>query len=107
MANKAPKASKLTVAGFEDGLTQIVLSGSDPDGSISSYKLTSLPSNGALYLDGAHPQVAQLNVSYVGNTFYFLPTANFNGTSSFNYVVNDNQNAVSPSANVTHQRCGR
>lgn len=101
MPNKQPKANKLAIAGFEDGLIQIVLSGSDPDGTITGYTLTSLPSHGTLYLDLAHTQSALLNVTYASNTFYFLPDKDFSGNATFSYSVRDNQNATSPTAAVT------
>jgi hypothetical protein len=68
MPNKLPKANKITISGFEDQLTPIVLSGSDPDGSITGYTLRSLPSTGILYLDAAHTQMALVNVTYTSNT---------------------------------------
>ncbi|WP_354067025.1 hypothetical protein [Bradyrhizobium sp. OAE829] len=95
MPNKLPKANKVSVFGFEDQRITVALSGSDADGSISSYSLTSLPSNGVLYLDASLTQVASLNVAYGTSTFYFLPSANSSGTANFSYTVKDNQGGVS------------
>lgn len=102
MPNKLPKANKITASGFEDQLSTIVLSGSDQDGSVTGYVLTSLPSNGTLYLDAARTVPAALNTVYASSTVYFLPASNFSGVSSFNYSVRDNQGGVSSSsASVT------
>ncbi|TPL71193.1 hypothetical protein FJ941_28830, partial [Mesorhizobium sp. B2-3-13] len=102
MANKLPKADKITVNGLEDHLSTIVLSGSDPDGSVTGYSVSSLPSNGTLYLDAAHTTLAAINTVYASKTFYFLPGLNFNGAASFNYNVVDNKGGISSSsASVT------
>src|SRR5262245_43082298 len=98
MPNKLPKANKITSAALEDQLTPVILSGSDPDGTITGYTLASLPTNGTLYLDAAGVVPAVVGVNYNSNTFYFLPNANFNGKSSFNFLVTDNQNGISASA---------
>jgi hypothetical protein len=71
MANKLPKANKLTLSTFEDQLATVVLSGTDQDGSIAKYSLTALPSNGVLYLDASHTQAASLNVAYTTNVLFF------------------------------------
>jgi hypothetical protein len=97
--NKLPKANKVTTSGFEDQLITVALSGTDQDGSIRGYTLTSLPTNGTLYLDAAHTQVAALS-TYLTSTFYFVPSQNFNGSTSFNYTVTDNQGGVSTSSAV-------
>ena len=98
MPNRLPQAQNITVNGFEDKLSKIALSGSDRDGSVTGYILTSLPSNGVLYLDAAHTIPAVINTVYASKTFFFLPASNFNGTASFNYNVRDNQGGVSTSA---------
>ncbi|BCG75459.1 hypothetical protein MesoLj113a_66170 [Mesorhizobium sp. 113-1-2] len=98
MANKLPKATtQITFNGSEDHLITVTLSGTDQDGTVTGYILTSLPSNGILYLDAAHTQPALLNTAYSTATFYFLPAADFNGSTSFNFNVRDNQGGVSSS----------
>ncbi|BAV47445.1 Cadherin [Mesorhizobium loti] len=98
MANKLPKATPQTsFSGSEDHLITVTLSGTDQDGTVTGYILASLPSNGTLYLDVAHTQPALLNTVYSTNTFYFLPAADFNGSTSFNFNVRDNQGGVSSS----------
>jgi hypothetical protein len=106
MPNKKPKANKVTISGLEDQLTPIVLAGSDPDGLITGYTLTSLPSGGTLYVDAALQEEALVNVTYGSSTFYFHPNADLSGTISFNYRVQDNQNAISPTAGVTIRIAG-
>ena len=101
MANRLPKANKVTQSGFEDQSTIVTLSGSDPDGFITGYVLTSLPTSGILYLDSAFTQVASTNVLYGSPTFYLKPSANFSGSVSFNYVVRDNQGGTSSPTSAT------
>ena len=101
MPNKTPKANKVTVSGFEDQPVAIQLSGSDPDGSVSGYRLSQLPVNGTLYLDASRTLIANANVTYLSNTFYFVPVANYSGTASFTYSVVDNQGAISPATTAT------
>ena len=98
--NKVPKADKLTVSGLENQLNAIVLSGTDPDGTVVGYALTSLPTNGALYLDAAQTQLADIGVTYASNTFFYLPDPNFIGTASFSFSVEDNQGGLSKPATV-------
>jgi hypothetical protein len=71
MANRLPKANRVTQSGLEDQSSIVTLSGSDPDGVITGYSLTSLPTNGTLYLDAAFTQVASTNVFYASSKFYF------------------------------------
>jgi hypothetical protein len=46
-----PQAQATTASGNEDSFVAIQLSGTDSDGAVSKYKITSLPTNGTLYLD--------------------------------------------------------
>src|SRR6266540_3877855 len=101
MPNKLPRANKVTQSGFEEQSTVVTLSGSDPDGVITGYALTSLPANGILYLDAAFTQAASINVFYSSSKFYFKPSADFSGSVSFNYVVRDNQGGTSSAASAT------
>ena len=77
MANKLPTARNVTVSGLEDSLATIKL------GSINGYILTSLPSNGTIYLDPEHTIPAQMNKIYASKTFYFLPDADVGGIAAF------------------------
>src|SRR5262249_2050650 len=102
MPNKFPKADKVTVSGFEDQATTIVLSGSDADGIVKSDTPTSLPSNGTLYIEAEHTQAAVVTFTYASNTFYFVPASNFSGPVSFSYNDTDTLGGASASpATVT------
>ena len=82
----SPVADPLDFTIAEDTAVAITLSGSDADGDILSYKLTSLPSGGTL--DGTVP-----NLTYT-------PGGDFYGSDSFTYTVNDGL-AESPEATVS------
>ena len=56
---------------------RIVLRGTDPDGTSLTYTLLSTPSHGTLF--GAAP------------TLTYTPDANYNGSDSFTFKVNDGQ----------------
>ncbi|BAV47442.1 Integrins alpha chain [Mesorhizobium loti] len=100
MANKLPKANKLTLSCLEDHTLTIILSGLDQDGTVTGYSLSSLPSNGTLFVDSATTQIAVVGFNYPTNTFYFIPATNFSGAASFSYNVRDNSGGLSASPAV-------
>src|SRR5207253_184471 len=73
--NSAPVAHAQSVTTNEDNPKTITLTGSDPEGDALNYGITSPPSHGAL--SGAAP-----NETYT-------PSANYYGSDSFNFKVND------------------
>ena len=73
--NDAPVADSQSVTTNEDTARAIVLNGSDVDGDALTYTLASNPSHGTL--TGTAP-----NLTY-------SPAANYNGTDSFTFKVND------------------
>jgi VCBS repeat-containing protein len=94
--NDRPVAIDSSASGFEDTTTRIAVTpaGSDADGTVSSYTLTSVPANGSLYAaaTGGAPLAAG---AVVTGPVYFQPNPNFNGTVSFNYTATDNNGGVS------------
>jgi alpha-tubulin suppressor-like RCC1 family protein len=88
--NQSPVGSTQTVSTTEDVLVSIVLSGSDSDGDSLTYSVLTQPSNGVL--TGTTP-----NLTYT-------PNANFNGSDSFTFKVNDgvaDSNTATVSITVT------
>lgn len=73
--NDAPVANAQSVTTSEDTPLAITLSGSDVEGSTLSYTLATPPTNGALSGSGA--------------SYTYTPNANFNGSDSFTFSVND------------------
>ncbi|WP_201281882.1 invasin domain 3-containing protein, partial [Alteromonas sp. KUL106] len=73
--NTAPVAVAQSVSTLEDTSKTITLSGSDIDNDTLSYVVVSQPSNGTLSGSGA--------------TRTYTPDANFTGTDSFTFKVND------------------
>lgn len=103
--NNAPISSLGTAA-----LTS-ALTGTDPDGTIASYTVTSItPANeGTLTYCTTPPSTGcgtAVTVSLVltpaqAATILFTPNANFTGTSTFNYTNIDNDGNLSNTATVT------
>jgi RHS repeat-associated protein len=75
--NQAPVANNQTVNLNEDATANITLTGSDPDGNPITYIIVTQPAHGAL--TGAAPNLI------------YTPAANYNGTDSFTFRVNDGQ----------------
>jgi Ca2+-binding RTX toxin-like protein len=115
--NDAPVAIGSANSGDEDAAyIPVVLEGTDIDGTVLSFSLSSLPTNGALYLDAALTILvtAGTDLAATGNnlTLYFKPSADFNsgpvGTldanlvkPSFSFTAKDNNGAISSSATET------
>ena len=73
--NTVPSAVAQTLSTAEDTPLDIVLGGTDNEGAALSFSIVTAPANGTL--SGIAP-----NLSY-------SPSADFNGTDSFTFVVND------------------
>ncbi|VGO15431.1 hypothetical protein PDESU_04014 [Pontiella desulfatans] len=84
--NEPPAASNLTVSVVENSSTDIILSGSDPEGSNLAYQVVTQPANGSL--SGTAP-----NLTYT-------PDSHYSGSDSFTYTVNDGE-TNSPVATVS------
>ena len=65
---------------------------------IASYTVASLPAHGTLYRDAALTQAVGVGTAVSGATLYFVPDANWNGSTSFDYSAADNNSASSSSA---------
>lgn len=84
--NILPQATPQSLVTNEGEALNIVLSGSDSDGSIASYQVVSAPNNGVL--SGAAPNLI------------YTPTIGFDGVDSFTFTVTDNDNGISAVATV-------
>ncbi|MDI1361146.1 Ig-like domain-containing protein [Methylotenera sp.] len=98
--NDVPVAVGSTNTAPEDSASITVqLQGTDVDGTVASFVLTTLPVNGALYTDAALTILAVIGTNYpaTGNAlnFYFKPAADWNGTTSLNFNAVDNNGGVS------------
>ncbi|MCX5819878.1 MAG: retention module-containing protein [Deltaproteobacteria bacterium] len=93
--NSPPTTGNVTASGAEDAASiAITLNGSDADGTVTHFNLSSLPADGTLHTGSAGGPLAATGTDYLatGNalTLYFVPGANFNGTASFQYAAHDN-----------------
>ena len=79
------------------------LTGRDPDGTVVSFTITTLPpaSQGTLLLGGQPVQQNQTLTPEQVSQLVFQPLPSFTGTATFNYSVTDNQGNPSAPATVT------
>ncbi len=96
--NDAPVAVAAPASGDEDSTgVAVQLGGNDADGTITSYTIGSLPPNGTLFFNGSPVTAGQSIPATAGSaTLSFVPAANFNGSTSFNFSATDNEGATSP-----------
>ncbi|MDH5518160.1 MAG: Ig-like domain-containing protein [Gammaproteobacteria bacterium] len=86
--NNQPVANAGSVVLDEDNTASVTLTGSDLDGDVLLYALSTAPSNGS--------------VAITGNVAYYTPNENFNGVDSFSFVSNDGTvNSVAAVVSVT------
>ncbi len=100
--NDAPVAVVTPTSGNEDadGIP-VLLGGTDIDGNIASFTIGSLPTNGVLLFGGVPVTLGQSIPATAGSaTLSFVPAANFNGNTAFDFTTTDNEGAVSPSVSA-------
>ena len=85
--NQPPTATAQSVVVEEDASIAIQLAGTDPDGSVTGYRVVDQPQQGTL--TGTAPALT------------YTPAADFNGTDSFTFVATDNRGADSDPAQVS------
>ncbi|NTV71319.1 MAG: type I secretion C-terminal target domain-containing protein, partial [Azonexaceae bacterium] len=87
-------------SGVEDQASVLVTLSANDAGGVASFRLSSLPTHGVLYIDAGMTQQALINTDYsaTGNaaSFYFKPTSDWNGDASFNYAAKDISGNTSP-----------
>ncbi|WP_188315925.1 beta strand repeat-containing protein, partial [Chitinophaga agrisoli] len=105
--NNPPVISNGSVTGIEDNTlafagTDFTTHFSDPDGTpLNKIKITSLPLNGSFRLNGTVITVGQeIPAAQLGN-ISFIPTANWNGSTSFNWQASDGTSYSGGTAQTT------
>jgi hypothetical protein len=93
-ANVAPESNETLFLGDEDdAYVAISIGGSDFDGTVSGYRVISLPTNGTLYFDAGltNPVSTGLfNTSLSSVALFYVPNPNYNGIDSFEFATIDN-----------------
>ncbi|WP_206757796.1 type I secretion C-terminal target domain-containing protein [Pseudomonas fluorescens] len=102
--NDAPTASADPASANEDHAATIVLSGADVDGSVASFVITTLPTNGTLYSDSTLTIALKVGDSVPAGadgkaSVYFSPTGDWSGSTSLTFTAVDN--AGKPSGDTT------
>jgi hypothetical protein len=101
--NDAPIANDTAARGAEDAASiPVTLSGSDVDGTVASFTLGALPTNGTLFLDAAHTQPVVPGTPIPAGTggtttLYFVPSQ-LERHHRLPYTATDNDNLASPPA---------
>ncbi len=93
IANTAPTATAQSVTTDEDVAKTVTLTGSDNDGDSLSFKVTTLPVNGSLYVGigtvGHKILSSELPYALPSSVVTFDPDANFDGSDSFDFKTDD------------------
>ena len=87
----APETNDVSVVANEDSSPiTITLNASDAESSIANFTITSLPTNGTLIYNNQSVLVGQA-IPAIGNqaNLSFLPNANWNGSTDFQYLSSD------------------
>ncbi|WP_178123517.1 Ig-like domain-containing protein, partial [Pseudomonas sp. JG-B] len=89
--NDAPESNAAIGSGNEDSPITVTLSGSDIDGNVGHFVIKTLPTDGTLMLNGVALGLGAI-VPATGNgaSLTFVPNANWNGTTTFQYASVDN-----------------
>ncbi len=101
--NSAPTATSQSVSTSEDNIKVIALAGSDADGNALTFSIVSGPSTGSLGSIGAVTCTGTAPKNCTADVTY-TPAANYNGSDSFTYKVNDStvdSTAATVTINVT------
>lgn len=93
--NDAPETNAVSVTGDEDTLVSITLAGSDIDGTVVGFVIKTLPANGVLYTDSTKATVISAG-DLVSGPVYFMPNADWNGSTGFTYAARDNEGLEDP-----------
>jgi hypothetical protein len=105
--NDPPVANNVTNAILANTATQTAISplrGTDSDGTVTSFTITSLPAStsGILYYNNGTSTVAVtagLSIPYANaGRLLFTPASGYNGQAAFNYTATDNDGGVSAAA---------
>jgi hypothetical protein len=104
--NDAPTANAQSVSTNEDTAKTITLSGSDVDGDSLTFKVTSLPANGNLYVGSdttGHLILAgELPYTLSGSQVTYDPASNYNGSDSFQFKSRDGSlDSVAAAVSIT------
>ncbi len=90
-----PETNDVIATGAEDSLIAINLAGGDSDGTIVGYVINSLPANGVLYTD-ALMTTPIASGDLIAGPVYFMPNADWNGSTDFGYSARDNDGLTDP-----------
>ncbi len=104
VGNNPPVANSATTAvipSTADSTSISALIASDTDGTITGYKILTLPLHGTLYTGGTATAGGQVLTPAQASTLAYDPDGTFTGNDSFTFTATDNSGAVSPVATIT------
>ncbi|MCZ7658601.1 MAG: DUF5801 domain-containing protein [Xanthobacteraceae bacterium] len=99
--NQPPDTDPAAASGDEDDTSiEVVLTGSDPDAgdAVVEFRIVTLPANGALYRDAAlTDQILSAGETVAASSnsasVWFVPDADWNGTTDFTFAARDGSGA--------------
>ena len=98
-SNSSPESNADVSTGIEDQVLPFSISGSDTDGTVVSFRINTLPSNGTLFSGASLADAVAVNdilpveVDGVAN-LWFAPEQDWNGVTSFDFTAIDDKGLV-------------
>ncbi|MFH6995383.1 Ig-like domain-containing protein, partial [Flavobacterium sp. FlaQc-48] len=103
--NQPPTANNVTnataIASTDAAKAISALSGSDTDGTVVSYTVSTLPAHGTLALGGVAVTAGQVLTPTEAGNLTYDPDGTFTGNDTFTFTAKDNLGAISTSATFT------
>ncbi|WP_245326347.1 Ig-like domain-containing protein [Hymenobacter wooponensis] len=102
--NAVPVAYNTTTTGLAVNASVsgiAAMNATDPDGTISTYTITALPSSGTLYVDGKPAIRGTAFAAALNSKLTYQPAANYSGNVTFSFVATDNSGSLSNEAIYT------
>ena len=96
-ANMAPDSNSISEGFTEDTTAEITVGGTDSDGTVAGIRILNLPdaAHGVLYTDAGESDAVVDGAIYATTdgslTLFFVPAADFNGDTSFEFAAIDDQ----------------
>ncbi len=91
-----PVAAPQSITTYQEYNTSIALSGTDADGTVTTYTVTQLPSHGTLWTLGGSQITAVPTITTP--SLYYIPALGYAARDNFTFTVTDNDGLISDPA---------
>lgn len=93
--NELPTTDTATASGAENTTIAVLLKGADTDGTLSTFVISSVPTNGKLFFNGVELVVGSTVPATAGQAIVqFVPNANYFGQQTFQFAAKDDDGGV-------------